>query len=163
MPILRKRPFFSYQQRARDQNPESASPPPEPPKPPQPVVPSTTPDFLRGEELRTSLSADAVVTGKLSFNAPTRIDGKLKGDVRCSDLLVIGPTAIVEGSVRADTVRIEGTVRGEIVETRKVVIRRGARVSGVIETDLLSLEDGGHLDARCGRSKASAPPNAAEA
>ena len=152
MPILRKRPFFNYQQRAaREQNPEAEAAP-EPPKP-QPVLPASTPEFLRGEELRTSLSADAVVTGKLSFTAPTRIDGKLKGDVRCTDLLVIGPTAIVEGSVRADTVRIEGTVRGEIVETRKVVIRRGARVSGVIESEILALEDGGHLDARCGRGK----------
>ncbi len=154
MPILRKRPFFNYQQRAaREQNPEAEGATPEPPKPPQPVLPPSTPEFLRGEELRTSLSADAVVTGKLSFTAPTRIDGKLKGDVRCTDLLVIGPTAIVEGSVRADTVRIEGTVRGEIVETRKVVIRRGARVSGVIESELLALEDGGHLDARCSRGK----------
>jgi cytoskeletal protein CcmA (bactofilin family) len=162
MPILRKRPFFNYQQRAaREKNPE-AEVAPEPPKPPQPVLPPSTPEFLRGEELRTSLSADAVVTGKLSFTAPTRIDGKLKGDVRCTDLLVIGPTAIVEGSVRADTVRIEGTVRGEIVETRKVVIRRGARVSGVIESELLALEDGGHLDARCGRGKAAAGDAAAE-
>ena len=159
MPLLRKRPLFGYQQRAREQNPESA-PPPETPKPPQPVLPASTPDFLRGEELRTSLSADAVVTGKLSFTAPTRIDGKLKGDVRCTDLLVIGPTAIVEGSVRADTVRIEGTVRGEIVETRKVVIRRGARVTGVIESDLLALEDGGHLEARCSRQKPAAARDA---
>jgi cytoskeletal protein CcmA (bactofilin family) len=58
--------------------------------------------------------------------------------------------------VRADTVRIEGTVRGEIVETRKVVIRRGARVTGRVESDLLVLEDGGHLEARCGPAKTAA-------
>lgn len=149
MAILRKRTFFNYQQREEKAG-EKPAPPPEPQRAPQPVTPAATPGFLRGEELRTSLSADAVVTGKLSFTAPTRIDGKLKGEIRCTDLLVIGATAVVEGSVRADVLRIEGSVRGEILDTRKVIIRSGGRFVGRIESGGVALEEGGYLEARCG-------------
>ena len=45
------------------------------------------------QDVRVSLGPDAEVSGKLSFVVPTRIEGKLKGEVRASDLLVIGPQA----------------------------------------------------------------------
>lgn len=113
------------------------------PPPPPPV------EFLRDAELRTSLSVDAVVTGKLAFTAPTKIDGKLKGELRCTDLLVISSTAIVDGYVKADTVRVEGLVRGEIGETRKVLLRAGSRLIGRLSTDVLVLEEGAFFDGSC--------------
>jgi hypothetical protein len=72
--------------------------------------------------VRTSIGADAVINGKLAFTTPTRVEGKLKGELRCTQLLIIGSTAVVEGWVKADELRVEGLVRGEIAETRKVEI-----------------------------------------
>ncbi len=40
--------------------------------------------------MRTSIGADAVINGKLSFTTPTRVEGKLKGELRCTQLLIIG-------------------------------------------------------------------------
>jgi len=57
------------------------------------------------QEVRVSLGPDAEVTGKLSFTVPTRIEGKLKGEVRATDLLVVGPQAIVHASVQAEKLR----------------------------------------------------------
>ena len=51
--------------------------------------------------LRASLGPDTAVSGRLSFTVPTRIDGRLRGEVRASDLLVVGEDAVVEGVVRA--------------------------------------------------------------
>ena len=51
--------------------------------------------------LRPSLGPDTAVSGRLSFTVPTRIDGRLRGEVRASDLLVVGEDAVVEGVVRA--------------------------------------------------------------
>ena len=47
------------------------------------------------KDVRVSLGPDAEVTGKLSFATPTRIEGKLKGELRASDLLVIGSQALM--------------------------------------------------------------------
>ena len=46
--------------------------------------------------LRSSLGADTVISGRLSFTVPTRIDGKLRGEVRASEMLVVGEDAVVE-------------------------------------------------------------------
>jgi len=46
---------------------------------PAPRAEVAQPEFLNaGTQLRTSLGADSEVTGRLSFSAPTRIDGKLR-------------------------------------------------------------------------------------
>ena len=47
------------------------------------------------QDVRVSLGADAEVAGKLSFATATRIEGKLKGEIRSTDVLVIGPSAVV--------------------------------------------------------------------
>ena len=42
------------------------------------------------DEVRVSLGPDAEITGRLSFVEPTRVEGKLKGEVRAANLLVVG-------------------------------------------------------------------------
>jgi cytoskeletal protein CcmA (bactofilin family) len=138
MSLFRKNPL--------SESPEDAAPrevPVPTPKAPPPA------DFLREGDLRTSLAADSEVTGKLSFTTPTRIDGKLKGELRCTQLLVIGREAIVEGWIKADVLRIEGSVAGEIAETRKVEIRATGRFVGQVSAQVVVIEDGGYLDGEC--------------
>ena len=123
---------------------------PPPSKPAQPIAPEAPPpQFLRDIEVRTQIAADAVINGKLAFTTPTRVEGKLKGELRCTGLLVIGPNAVVEGWVKADELHIEGIVRGEIAETRRVEIRPRGRFFGKVNARLLAIRDGGFLDARC--------------
>ena len=63
--------------------------------------PAATEAPVHTTAVRSSLGPDTAITGKLSFSAPTRIDGKLKGEIRATDLLIIGEQAVVEGAVRA--------------------------------------------------------------
>jgi cytoskeletal protein CcmA (bactofilin family) len=126
----------------------SRQPPPE--RMPQPVGPATVPpQFLRETEVRTSIGPDAVINGKLSFNTPTRIEGRLKGELRCTELLIIGTTAVVEGSVRADELRIEGIVRGDVLETRKVEVCPQGQLFGRVVASRLIVRDGGHFEGQC--------------
>ena len=127
-------------QKRSPENPLASLQPPPPERLPQPVAPpAPPPQFLRETEVRTSIGADAIINGKLSFNTPTRIEGKLKGELRCTELLIIGATAVVEGCVKAGELRIEGVVRGEITETRKVEIcDRGMFAGNVTELVAIS-------------------------
>jgi len=99
--------------------------------------------------MRTSLGADAQVTGKLSFNAPTRIDGKLNGEVSCSDLLVIGETGTVDGNVRATELVVLGTILGDIRGAQRIEIGPRGRIEGTIETYALAVREGGKLNGAC--------------
>lgn len=117
---------------------------------PQPIPPpAEPPQFLRESEVRTSIAADAVINGKLSFTTPTRVEGKLKGELRCTQLLIIGANAVVEGWVKADELRIEGVVRGEVAETRKVEIRDRGRLIGKVGAQLLIMHEGSFFDGEC--------------
>ena len=111
------------------------------------------------QDVRVSLGPDAEVTGKLSFTVPTRIEGKLKGEVRASDVLVIGPQAIVHATVQADKLVVLGEVRGQVTGAGRVEICAGGRLIGDVETKALVVQEGATFE---GRSRMGGAP-AAEA
>lgn len=94
------------------------------------------------QDVRVSLGPDAEVTGKLSFVSPTRIEGKLKGEVRSSDLLIIGPEAVVQATVHADKLVVLGEVRGEVLGAHRIEICAGGRLFGDVETRSLVIQEG---------------------
>ncbi len=107
--------------------------------------------------LRPSLGPDTAVSGRLSFTVPTRIDGRLRGEVRASDLLVVGEDAVVEGVVRALRLVVLGEVRGDIRGAECVEIGPGGRLMGTVETNSLIVKEGGCLDGDCRISPARTP------
>lgn len=120
-----------------------------PPKPAAPrAIPARSPEagFIGFREVRTVLDGGTQVNGKLSFTAPTRIEGRLRGEVRATDLLEIGPSGVVQGSIWARTLVVAGEVRGQILGAERVEIQVGARVHGLVETRTLVIAEGGVLD-----------------
>jgi cytoskeletal protein CcmA (bactofilin family) len=110
------------------------------------------------EDVRISLGPDAEANGRLSFVSPTRIEGKLKGEVRSSDLLVVGPQAVVQATVRADKLVVLGEVRGEVLGASRVEICPGGRLFGDVETQSLVVREGATFE---GRSRMSGQAEAA--
>ena len=102
------------------------------------------------QDVRVSLGPDAEVTGKLSFATPTRIEGKLKGELRASDLLVIGSQAVVQANVQAEKLVVLGEVRGNVQNATRVEICAGGRLYGDVETKSLIVQEGATFE---GRSK----------
>jgi cytoskeletal protein CcmA (bactofilin family) len=95
------------------------------------------------------LGSDSEVTGKLSFTAPTRIDGKLRGEVCATDMLVIGETGVIDGTIRAVNLIILGRVKGDVVGAERVEIGPKGRLNGHVETRALVVREGGLLEADC--------------
>src|SRR3989441_8915645 len=97
------------------------------------------------QDVRVSLGPDAEVTGKLSFATPTRIEGKLKGELRATSLLIIGAQAVVQANVHAEKLVVLGEVRGQVEGASRIEICAGGRPFGGIETKCLVGEEGGAL------------------
>lgn len=110
--------------------------------------------------LRPSLGSDTSVTGKLSFAAPTRIDGKLKGEVRANDLLLIGEQGSVEGTVNAKALILEGTVRGDVVGTEWVQVHASGRLVGSVAAHRIEIAHGAKVQARMSIAPPPAPQTA---
>jgi cytoskeletal protein CcmA (bactofilin family) len=100
------------------------------------------------QDVRVSLGPDAEVTGKLSFAVPTRIEGKLKGEIRASDILVIGPQATVHATVQAERLVVLGEVRGQVTGAARVEICAGGRLFGDVETKALVVQEGATFEGR---------------
>jgi cytoskeletal protein CcmA (bactofilin family) len=98
------------------------------------------------QDLRVSLGPDAEVTGKLSFSTPTRIEGRLKGELRSSSMLVVGKEGVVHASVQADQVIVLGEIRGDVVASARIEVHPGGRIVGDVRTGCLVVKEGAVLE-----------------
>lgn len=85
----------------------------------------------------------------MKTDGDVQIDGVVDGDVE-SVLLTIGGSAIVNGCVVAEIIRVAGTVNGEITG-RVVELTRTARVAGDINHHSLAIEAGAFVQGLCRR------------
>ena len=117
------------------------------------------------DDVHVSLGPDAEVTGKLSFVNATRIEGKVKGEVRANDLLVVGAQAVVHATVRAAKLVVLGELRGEVLGTSRIEICAGGQLYGDVETQNLVIQEGATFEGRSrmrGTAETEAgPPNKA--
>ena len=115
------------------------------------------------QDVRVSLGSDAEVSGKLSFATATRIEGKLKGEIRSTDLLVVGPAAVVQATIRADRLVILGEVHGEVQGATRVQICSGGKLFGDVQTRGLVIEEGGVFEGKCRMGEGAPAADVAEA
>ncbi|MBY0393040.1 MAG: polymer-forming cytoskeletal protein, partial [Novosphingobium sp.] len=69
-----------------------------------------------------------------------------EGDITCSGL-VQGESSAIHGAIRAQSARLAGTVRGAI-EVSQLVVLKTARIHGDVTYDVLTIEQGAHIDGR---------------
>jgi cytoskeletal protein CcmA (bactofilin family) len=79
------------------------------------------------------------IVGNIECNGPAQVFGRIKGELRASDLL-IGDGAQVEGSVVAQNVTVCGRVKGTIRAIR-VKLQDGGAVEGDIFHRSLSIDE----------------------
>ena len=116
-----------------------------PPRPAAPKpIPARAPEagLIGWREIRTVLDKGTQVNGKLSFSQPTRIEGRLRGEVRAADLLEVAACGVVHGSIWARSLIVAGEVRGQVLGAERVEIQAGGRVHGLIETRALVVVEG---------------------
>ncbi len=122
---------------------------------PRPVAPkpllarSPEAGLIGWHEIRTFLDPGTQVSGKLNFTTPTRIEGRLRGEVRANDLLVVAVGGSLHGTIWPRTLIVAGEVRGQILGADKVEVQPGGRVVGIIEARELIVPEGAHVEADC--------------
>ena len=90
------------------------------------------------------IGSDMSIVGNIECNGPARVFGRIKGEVRASDLL-IGDGAQIEGSVIAEDVTVCGHVKGTIRAVR-VKLQNGGAVEGDIFHKSLSIDEDSLLE-----------------
>jgi len=115
--------------------------------PPAPALPLVLGEMWSEERARVAVSRNSNIAGKLSYQGPVRIDGKLRGEVTSTEVIVISETATVEGKVRAPRVLVLGSLSGEVVGAQTVVLGPSAHAKGRIQAERLTVCEGARLEA----------------
>jgi cytoskeletal protein CcmA (bactofilin family) len=127
--------MFNNNRSGRDERPAM------PPAPPQ--------QSGSGSNKRAMFSVigpDVVITGNVTATADLHIDGRVEGDVRCGTLAQ-GAESQVFGSVTAEAARIAGAIEGA-VRVKQLTVERSARITGDVEYENITIENGGNIDGR---------------
>lgn len=95
------------------------------------------------------IGPEVLVSGDLATDAQLHVDGRIDGNVRCSQL-VQGEAGIIAGNIHADEARIAGTVEGQ-VNVRTLFVEASARIMGDVTYETLSIDAGAQIEGRLGR------------
>ena len=103
------------------------------------VIPSI--DSLFGPSTR--------IQGDVLFSGGLHLDGSVTGSVKATgdgiSRLVVGESAVIEGSVEAPVVELHGLVRGDIVAPGRVVLGPKGRVEGNVQYGALEVAAGASI------------------
>ncbi len=98
----------------------------------------------------TVISTGTTVTGDLDGGADVQLDGVLKGNVRCTKL-VVGASGALHGEALVKELVVLGEVSGKI-KAHTVKIGGTARVLGDVEHEILEVEAGARVEGRYNRA-----------
>ncbi|MDZ7373921.1 MAG: polymer-forming cytoskeletal protein [candidate division KSB1 bacterium] len=112
-------------------------------------------------ELNSIVGKGSSLEGNLDVQNSLRIDGRVKGNVKSSDTLIVGKEGEVEGEIVAKNVVIGGRVNGKIEAVGRVVLEATAVFTGELKTSKLVIDEGAVFNGQCSMKAAQAVPGAA--
>jgi len=95
------------------------------------------------------LGSGSKIMGQLHFTGPVEIDGQVEGEISAQDKLTIGEAAIVKGTIQGAEILVKGTVQGDVIASKKLILRKPARIIGNLSTPNLTIEEGVTFDGKC--------------
>ena len=105
---------------------------------------------LTGEgTMNTLIGHGTTLDGTLNVSSSMRVDGKILGEITCSDSLLVGKTGVVEASVKVKNATVGGRVEGDIEASEVVVLEGNSTVIGDVTTKKLIIEEGAVFNGTC--------------
>ena len=113
----------------------------------EPPSPSAEPtERKQGQLFRHEIQEGVSITGRIHFPHNARVDGRLKGEIRADELLLVGPTAEIEATVCARKMVLAGRLIGDVVRSGRVELEAGADVRGDIQARYLVVQSGASFE-----------------
>ena len=126
----------------------------------QPTATAAARPARSGTPRLSFIGSEVIISGDLATDAQLHVDGRIDGNVRCSQLIQ-GADGIISGNILAEEARLAGTVEGTVTAAT-IAIEAGARILGDIAYDTISIEAGARIEGRLGRRAAAAHEDEAQ-
>lgn len=96
-----------------------------------------------------TFAQDTKITGNMESRGDIRIDGQLEGTLDCKGRVVIGPEAIVKGSIHCNKAEILGNVEGDVIVADMLSLKSSAVILGNLTMGKFSVEPGARFNGQC--------------
>jgi cytoskeletal protein CcmA (bactofilin family) len=90
----------------------------------------------------TFIGANVTIEGTLGGSEAVVIEGTVRGEVKLTGDLRVGPKGKVEATVRARSVLVEGRVEGDLAADERVELVAGSSVDGNIKAPKIVVAEG---------------------
>ncbi|MEA5001449.1 MAG: polymer-forming cytoskeletal protein [Endomicrobiaceae bacterium] len=107
----------------------------------------------RFDTIETWIGLDTVCNGDITSDKIVRIDGKLYGDIKKSEGVIVGDCAEVKGNINTKYIIVGGIVEGNIKADDGIELLNKSKVIGDIQTTILSIGEGAFFDGKSSMSK----------
>jgi len=104
---------------------------------------------IRGGDTNCVVSSGTRVEGDFTATENVRLDGSLKGTLKCEKRLVVGEKGQVEGQVEASEAVIMGTITGDVKISGSLLLQGTAKIFGDITAKYLVVEEGAAYNGQC--------------
>ena len=97
---------------------------------------------FEAQEAFSLVDRHTTVEGTLTSNRDVRIEGEMRGTIRCQGLLHIAEGADVDATVEAASVTVAGRLRGNVTCRGRFQIMPTGRVLATVTTESLVINEG---------------------
>ncbi len=111
---------------------------------------------VENADVSTLIGEGCSFEGNLNLSTATRIDGRVKGNIRSEGMLIIGESGRVEGDIQCTEILIHGTVEGN-VDAQRIELRKGATLNGDVRADVFVIEEGAVYNGHCSMGGTTIP------
>jgi cytoskeletal protein CcmA (bactofilin family) len=104
------------------------------------------------KSIGTLIGAGTVIEGNLAYTGGLRVDGTVKGDLRCATgdacMVVISEHGHVEGEVHAAHLVVSGRITGPLHVTELLELQPKARITGDVHYRAIEIHKGAMVEGR---------------
>jgi|TARA_B110000261_G_C13073379_1_gene353102 cytoskeletal protein CcmA (bactofilin family) len=94
------------------------------------------------------IAEGTVLEGSVSSVKSIRIDGTVKGSVKCLGRVVVGKTGVIEGQVECESADIEGTLNATVEVSGMLELKATATINGDSTVGKLKVEPGAAINGK---------------
>jgi len=94
------------------------------------------------------LSQEVRLEGDIQGDENLQIEGQLKGSVKLTGDIYIGPTGIVEADIEADNVVIQGEIHGNVTARKQLQIQSSGKLMGDCTAQSIDIKEGALFEGR---------------
>ncbi len=95
------------------------------------------------------IASGTAIEGKFNASENVRLDGQIKGEVKCSQRLVMGESGRIEGDIRTKDAIIMGKIEGSIVVEGTLHLKSTAYIKGTIQSKFMIVDEGAQYSGEC--------------